>query len=100
MMLCIFRDLKGNNERKALTHLNETLKVYNKVLHRFHEELMKVRRLLYITYIMPYLQGVADFLMHILYILCLCVTSGDRLGHRMILRIRICHLPPIKSIQK
>ena len=43
MMLCIFRDLKGNNERKALTHLNETLKVYNKVLHRFHEELMKVR---------------------------------------------------------
>ena len=27
---------------KALTNLNETLKVYNKVLHRYHEELMKV----------------------------------------------------------
>ena len=36
--------IKGNKEREALTNLNETLKVYNKVLHRFHEELMKVRR--------------------------------------------------------
>ena len=51
MILNLFHDFKGNNERKALTHLNETLKVYNKVLHRFHEELMKVRRLLFITYI-------------------------------------------------
>ena len=39
----IYFTIKGNKEREALTNLNETLKVYNKVLHRFHEELMKVR---------------------------------------------------------
>ena len=38
-----FFTFKGTNQMKALTNLNETLKVYNKVLHRFHEELMKVR---------------------------------------------------------
>jgi len=42
-MICnVYFTFKGNNQMKALTNLNETLKVYNKVLHRFHEELMKV----------------------------------------------------------
>ena len=42
-MICnVYFTFKGNNQMKALTNLNETLKVYNKVLHRYHEELMKV----------------------------------------------------------
>ena len=54
-----FFTFKGTNQMKALTNLNETLKVYNKVLHRFHEELMKVRtknkNTVYIAHIMLYI---------------------------------------------